>query len=76
MRELRERIAGMRKWRKEVERSVVWMREERWRVERAMGRKEEKEGVLEEEEEGVDGDLGNGKEKEGTGKRVRWSRIR
>lgn len=68
----------MRKWRKEVERSVVWMREERWRVERAMGRKEEKEGVLEEEEEeeAGDEDLGNGKGKESTGKRMRWSRVR
>ncbi|KAL9609561.1 MAG: hypothetical protein Q9167_005693 [Letrouitia subvulpina] len=80
VRELRERITGMRRWRKEVERSVVWIREERWRVERAMGKKEEREGVLEEENEDEDEegdkDLGKGKKKEGTGKRVRWSRIR
>ena len=36
--EVRERVKGMKKWRKELERAVVWQREEHWRVEKAMGR--------------------------------------
>lgn len=49
VRDMRERIKGMKKWRKELERSVFWHREELWRVERAMGRKKE---MREREEEG------------------------
>lgn len=37
--EAKERIRAMRQWRKELERSVCWQREEYWRVEHAMGRK-------------------------------------
>lgn len=37
--EMTERIEGMRRWRKELERSVCWLRAEYWRVETAMGRK-------------------------------------
>lgn len=36
--EVRERVKGMKRWRKELERAVVWQREEHWRVEKAMGR--------------------------------------
>lgn len=36
------RIWAMRQWRKELERSVCWQREEYWPVEHAMGRKENK----------------------------------
>ncbi|KAL9583330.1 MAG: hypothetical protein Q9212_002762, partial [Teloschistes hypoglaucus] len=44
--EVRERIRGMRRWRKEVERSVVWQREEFWRVEKGMGKKKGRQSVL------------------------------
>ena len=37
--EANERIQAMRQWRKELERSVCWQREEYWQVEKAMGRK-------------------------------------
>lgn len=37
--EARKRILAMRQWRKELERSVCWQREEYWRIEHAMGRK-------------------------------------
>lgn len=36
--EMRERVKGMKRWRKEIERAVVWQRDEHWRVEKAMGR--------------------------------------
>ena len=66
--EIRERIAGMRRWRKEVERAVVWQREEGWRVEERMGRKREREkGGLRGEDVDVDG-VGDG-----GGERRRWS---
>lgn len=39
VREATERIRGMKRWRKELERSVYWQREEYWRVEKAMGRR-------------------------------------
>ncbi|MCJ1261177.1 hypothetical protein MMC22_001041 [Lobaria immixta] len=38
--EAKERIQSMRQWRKDLERSVCWQREEYWRVEHAMGKKE------------------------------------
>ncbi|KAL8776421.1 MAG: hypothetical protein Q9194_003166, partial [Teloschistes cf. exilis] len=44
--EVRERIRGMRRWRKEVERSVVWQREEFWRVEKGMGKKKGRQSVV------------------------------
>ena len=57
IREIRERIAGMRRWRKEVERAVVWQREEGWRVEGKMGRGRKKEVLgVEDAEGGVDGE--------------------
>lgn len=37
--EAKERIQAMRQWRKELERSVCWQREEYWQVEQAMGHK-------------------------------------
>ncbi|MCJ1462057.1 hypothetical protein MMC07_000657 [Pseudocyphellaria aurata] len=37
--EARKRILAMRQWRKELEHSVCWQREEYWRIEHAMGRK-------------------------------------
>lgn len=52
VREATERIKGMRRWRKELEWSVYWQREEYWRVEKAMGRKRS-ESVGRSEEEGV-----------------------
>lgn len=39
VRDLRERIKNMKKWRRELERSVTWQREEYRRIEKAMGRK-------------------------------------
>ena len=45
VRELKERIRAMRKWRRELEWSVVWHREECWRVQRAMGVQLEDGGV-------------------------------
>lgn len=73
--EARERIRGMRRWRKEVERSVVWQREEFWRVEKGMGKKKGRQSVLasaaaqgkenkegEGEGKGVDGGEGEGGE--------------
>ena len=62
--EIRQRIAGMRRWRKEVERAVVWQREEGWRVEGRMGRER---GVLGREDGNGVGDGG------GDGERRRWS---
>ncbi|KAL8744743.1 MAG: hypothetical protein Q9190_003041 [Brigantiaea leucoxantha] len=62
LKELRERIAGLKRWRKDLERSVMWQREEYWRVERAMGKAEDtregdaKSDEEEEEEEGKGGD--------------------
>ena len=53
--EIRQRIAGMRRWRKEVERAVFWQREEGWRVEEKMGRGRGRER---EREKGVDVDGG------------------
>ncbi|KAL8768254.1 MAG: hypothetical protein Q9209_005485 [Squamulea sp. 1 TL-2023] len=67
IREMRERIAEMKRWRKEVEKAVFWQREEFWRVGSAMGRKKGRESVLvgkENEKNVVDG--GDGGE-EGTG---------
>lgn len=63
--ELRERILGMRRWRKEVERAVVWQREEGWRVEGVMGRGRGRER---EREKGVVDGVGVG-----DGERRRWS---
>ncbi|KAI4220754.1 MAG: hypothetical protein L6R36_007387 [Xanthoria steineri] len=57
--EIWERIAGMRRWRKEVERAVVWQREEGWRVEEKMGRGRGREKEKGREDGGVDGG-GNG----------------
>ena len=37
VRELKERIKSMKIWRKEMERSVVWQREEGWRIQERMG---------------------------------------
>lgn len=37
IREARERIKAMKRWRKELEKAVFWQREEYWRVERRMG---------------------------------------
>lgn len=52
VREATERIKGMRRWRKELEWSVYWHREEYWRVENAMGRKRS-ESVGRSEDESV-----------------------
>ena len=41
--EIRTRISSMQRWRRELERAVVWQREECWRVERALGRRREGE---------------------------------
>ncbi len=46
IREVGERIAEMKRWRKEVEKAVVRQREQFWRVEKAMGRKKGRESVL------------------------------
>ena len=35
--ELKARIKNMKIWRRELERSVVWQREERWRLQEKMG---------------------------------------
>lgn len=42
--ELTERVAMIKKWRKELERSVVWQRDEYFRVEIALGRKSHSSG--------------------------------
>ena len=65
IREIQERIAGMRRWRKEVERAVFWQREEGWRVEEKMGRGRGRER---EREKGVDVDVDGGVDGE-----RRWS---
>ena len=39
VRELREQIRSMKVWRKELERSVVWLSEEGWRIREILGRK-------------------------------------
>ncbi|KAL8921420.1 MAG: hypothetical protein Q9208_005746 [Pyrenodesmia sp. 3 TL-2023] len=49
IREVQERIRSMKKMRKEIEKAVVWQREEFWRVEACMGKKKEggkRESVL------------------------------
>lgn len=38
VRDLRERIRGMKRWRREIERTVVWQREEYRRVQTAIGK--------------------------------------
>ncbi|KAL9131299.1 MAG: hypothetical protein Q9217_000734 [Psora testacea] len=43
--ELRERIKGMKKWRRELERSVVWQREECWWIQEKMGVKRSDSGI-------------------------------
>ncbi|KAL8645251.1 MAG: hypothetical protein Q9226_007383, partial [Calogaya cf. arnoldii] len=53
--ELRTRIDEMKRWRKEVEKAVVWQREEFWRVEKKMG-KGRRESVLVGKVNGVDGE--------------------
>ena len=68
IREIQERIAGMRRWRKEVERAVVWQREEGWRVEKAMGRGKGRERGVEDADVDGGGTGGGG----GGGER-RWS---
>lgn len=56
IRELHERIKGMKAWRKELERSVVWQREECWRVQGAMGKQRDGGGDRGREgESGLDG---------------------
>ncbi|KAL8724588.1 MAG: hypothetical protein Q9166_007864 [cf. Caloplaca sp. 2 TL-2023] len=73
VREVRERIAEMKRWRKEVEKAVVWQREEYWRVEKAMGKKKEegkRESVLTlKENEKVTEGTDNGKENRGAANR-------
>ncbi|KAF6239218.1 hypothetical protein HO173_002479 [Letharia columbiana] len=75
VRDLRERIKGMKKWRREIERTVCWQREEYRRVQKAINRQSnqsEESGVTErgvtrrvvqfEDDENVEG---RGKDKEG-----------
>jgi len=38
IRDIRERIKSMKRWRKELERSVYWQREEYWRIKKVMGK--------------------------------------
>ncbi|KAL9001723.1 MAG: hypothetical protein Q9188_005302, partial [Gyalolechia gomerana] len=43
IREAKERIRAMKRWRKEVEKAVFWQREEYWRVESRMGKQKNKD---------------------------------
>ncbi|CAD6578724.1 MAG: hypothetical protein ASARMPRED_008817 [Alectoria sarmentosa] len=78
VRDMRERIKGMKKWRREIERTVCWQREEYRRVQKAINRQSDQSdesggGVTETsvvrrvvQFQDDDGDVeGKGKEKEG-----------
>lgn len=61
VRDIRERIRSMKRWRRELERSVFWQREEYFRIEKAMGKKKpdaELGGVVEGHEGGGVGGFG------------------
>ncbi|KAL8719768.1 MAG: hypothetical protein Q9225_003256 [Loekoesia sp. 1 TL-2023] len=45
IREVRDRIRAMKRWRKELEKAVFWQREEYWRVESKMGKQKKRESV-------------------------------
>ncbi|KAL8939661.1 MAG: hypothetical protein Q9216_003237 [Gyalolechia sp. 2 TL-2023] len=65
IREAKERIRGMKRWRKEVEKAVFWQREEYWRVESRMGRekrKDNRESVAVSGDGNADEDVGGNKE--------------
>lgn len=72
--EVRERVKGMKRWRKELERAVVWQREEHWRVEKTMGRTGSRKPrfVVVNQGEGDEGAEGGEKTVVGTYARERW----
>ena len=53
--EIRTRISSMQRWRRELERAVVWQREECWRVEKALGRRREPDENVQGRKHGEEG---------------------